>query len=207
MKKQRIPSVVPVYVFGITWALYCLIFPTSRLWHFLICAAVSLAAWGIARLFAPQTERLKPDRTGNKDLDELLAYGAASLQQLREINRRLPAPELTEKLDTVTALTDRIFEKLEKSPEKTPQVRRFMDYYLPTTVRLLERRVELEQSGVDTENVRSAAGRIEAMLDTVITAFRSQLDSLYENDLVDITADIRVMQQLMKSEGLTEKEL
>ena len=78
-----------------------------------------------------------------------------------------------------------------------------MNYYLPTTIKLLEQYVQLQNVGLKGENITAAMTQIEEMLDKVIVAFQKQLDSLFERDVVDITADIQVMEQMMASQGLT----
>ena len=66
--------------------------------------------------------------------------------------------------------------------------------------------VKLQNQSVKTENITEGMQKIEDLLDKVIVAFQRQLDALFESDVVDITADIRVMEQMMASEGLTEKK-
>ena len=93
-----------------------------------------------------------------------------------------------------------------KHPEKLKQIRQFLNYYLPTTIKLMEQYVTLQNQSVKTENITEGMQKIEDLLDKVIVAFQRQLDALFESDVVDITADIRVMEQMMASEGLTEKK-
>ena len=91
-------------------------------------------------------------------------------------------------------------------PEKLSQIRQFLNYYLPTTIKLMEQYVTLQNQSVKTENITEGMQKIEDLLDKVIVAFQRQLDALFESDVVDITADIRVMEQMMASEGLTNKK-
>ena len=78
-----------------------------------------------------------------------------------------------------------------------------MSYYLPTTIKLLERYVQMQNVGMTGDNIDSGMKQIEELLDKVIVAFQKQLDSLFERDVVDITAEIKVMEQMMSSQGLT----
>lgn len=95
---------------------------------------------------------------------------------------------------------------MKEHPEKLKQIRQFLNYYLPTTIKLMEQYVTLQNQSVKTENITEGMQKIEDLLDKVIVAFQRQLDALFESDVVDITADIRVMEQMMASEGLTEKK-
>ena len=65
--------------------------------------------------------------------------------------------------------------------------------------------MQLQNVGMKGENISSAMQQIEDLLDKVIVAFQKQLDSLFERDLIDITADIQVMEQMMTSHGLTNE--
>ena len=92
------------------------------------------------------------------------------------------------------------------NPEKLGEIKQFMSYYLPTTIKLLEQYVVLQNQGMRMGNIDDGMKRIEDMLDKVIVAFQKQLDSLFEADVVDITADIQVMEQMMASQGLTDRK-
>ena len=95
--------------------------------------------------------------------------------------------------------------KMERK-EKLKQTRQFMNYYLPTTIKLLEQYVQLQNVGMKGENIENGMRQIEDLLDKVIVAFQKQLDSLFERDVIDITADIQVMEQMMAGQGLTESD-
>ena len=95
---------------------------------------------------------------------------------------------------------------MKEHPEKLKQIRQFLNYYLPTTIKLMEQYVTLQNQSLKTENITEGMQKIEDLLDKVIIAFQRQLDALFEADVVDITADIRVMEQMMASEGLTNKK-
>ena len=99
-----------------------------------------------------------------------------------------------------------MIDQVEKKEEKLKQVRQFMNYYLPTTIKLLEQYVQLQNVGLKGENISTAMQQIEQMLYKVIVAFQKQLDSMFERDVVDITADIQVMEQMMAAQGLTKEK-
>ena len=77
------------------------------------------------------------------------------------------------------AVTEKIFAQAKSDPDKRPQMRKFLDYYLPTVVKLLEAYAEMEAQGVEGENIRESKRRIEDAMDTLVTAFENQLDKLF----------------------------
>ena len=113
---------------------------------------------------------------------------------------------MSAQIDLIERLTAQIFDCVRKNPEKLSQIRQFLNYYLPTTIKLMEQYVTLQNQSLKTENITEGMQKIEDLLDKVIIAFQRQLDALFEADVVDITADIRVMEQMMASEGLTNKK-
>lgn len=210
MKEVKKPSVIPIYGIAGVWLLYCLIFPAYRIWHFLICAAVSAAVYLLLRKLFPGTVELVEEQvsTGDSELDALLADGKTAVQELDSLSRQITEPTAAQKVRTLRDLTQSIYDDVRKDASDFRPARRFLDYYRPTTAKLLRRYVELQNSTVHTENAATAKKSIEDMLDSIVTAYRKELDSLYENDLVDLTADIQVMEKKMAAEGLTEhKEL
>ena len=96
---------------------------------------------------------------------------------------------------------------MEQHPEDVRQIRQFLNFYLPTTIKLLQQYVVLQNQEMRMGNIDEGMQKIENMLENVIVAFQKQLDSLFESDVVDITADIQVMEQLMAAEGLTGEKI
>ena len=138
--------------------------------------------------------------------DELLEQGTQYIARIQELNEQIPDYKLSAQIRQIEILTQKIFEYVKVHPEKARDIKQFMGYYLPTTIKLLEQYVVLQNQGLRMGNIDEGMKKIEDMLDKVIVAFQKQLDSLFESDVVDITADIRVMEQMMASQGLTSKD-
>ena len=139
-------------------------------------------------------------------LEAVIAEGRGWIRKIREANDALPGQEISEKLFQLETVTGKIFACVEKHPEKLPEIRRFMNYYLPTTVKLVTSYREFENQPVQGENIRNAKQEILDILDTVNHAFASLLDSLFQNDAIDISADISVLKTMLAQEGLTQNE-
>ena len=154
----------------------------------------------------PKTEAPKSSSTGNAELDEVLEQGQAYIRRIAELNDEIPDFKLSAQIKQIEILTDKILAHVRNHPEKLREIKQFMSYYLPTTIKLLEQYVVLQNQGMRMGNIDDGMKKIEDMLDKVIVAFQKQLDSLFESDVVDITADIQVMEQMMASQGLTDKK-
>ena len=123
--------------------------------------------------------------------------------ELREINNTIADVSISSKTARIEEITAKIFRIVEENPEKLPQIRRFMNYYIPTTLKLLKSYATLEKQGVGGENITTTKESIERILDTLATGFEQQLDQLFQSDALDIAADINVLENMMQQDGLT----
>lgn len=126
------------------------------------------------------------------------------LDELRRVNDEIPDEEMTDKISRLEAVSTKIFEQAKADPEKLPQMRKFMDYYLPTSLKLLNTYAELDKQGIEGENISESKHRIEQTMDTLVKAFETQLDKLFASDALDVSTDIDVMQNMLRADGLTD---
>ena len=227
-KKKR--SALPIYAIGIVWLLYAGKLNTFR--GILSCAVVSAIVYAILRIVLPgkktdeppqaaapehpqpkQAEKKpepqpepEPEEKLPPELQSVIYQGKRAIADIRRLNDEIPDERISAQIDLIERLTAQIFDCVRKNPKKLSQIRQFLNYYLPTTIKLMEQYVTLQNQSLKTENITEGMQKIEDLLDKVIIAFQRQLDALFEADVVDITADIRVMEQMMASEGLTNKK-
>ena len=128
---------------------------------------------------------------------------AANLAELREANSFIQDEAISKKVSRLEDLTEKIFKIVEENPQKKPQLKRFLSYYLPTTIKLVRSYVTLEKQGVKGENILNTKKSIDNILDTLSTGFEQQLDQLFKSDAIDIATDINVLENLMQQDGLT----
>ena len=135
---------------------------------------------------------------------ETLTQAERVLRQIRADNDLIDDEVISEKIDRIEDLTRKIFAFQEKNPDRANENRTFMNYYLPQTLKLLETYARMEASGANVANVNATKQKISEGLDKLIGGFERHLDKLYSSDVIDITADIRVMEQMLEKDGLTE---
>ena len=128
----------------------------------------------------------------------------AILREIREVNDAVQNPELSAQIDRVGEITGRIFACLRENPAKEAQLRSFLSYYLPTTLKILRAYAQMESQGVDGENIAAAKARIEGMMDKVVEGFEKQLDRLFQDDALDVTSDVAVLEQMLRKDGLSQ---
>ena len=154
----------------------------------------------------PEPEKKAEAPTGNAELDAILKQGTEAVEKIQQLNDEIPDLKLSAQIKQIEVLTEKIFAYVREHPQDVRQIRQFLNYYLPTTIKLLEQYVVLQKQGMRMGNIDEGMKKIEDMLDKIIVAFQRQLDGLFESSVVDITADIQVMEQMMASEGLTGRD-
>lgn len=127
----------------------------------------------------------------------------AILDALRSVNDAIPDEEMSDKISRLEAVSAKIFAQAKSDPDKLPRMRKFLDYYLPTSLKLLQTYAELDAQGVEGENITESKRRIEQTMDTLVHAFETQLDQLFQDDALDVSADIDVMENMLRADGLT----
>ena len=110
---------------------------------------------------------------------------------------------LSAKIDRLENITAKIFQAVEADPKKRGRIDTFLNYYLPTTQKLLDSYAEFEAAGVEGENLRQAKSRIESTMDAIVKGFEHQLDELYKADAMDVDSDIRVMETMLHRDTAT----
>ena len=209
---REIREVFPTawYAAGGFCLLYACAFPLYRLHHFLICAGLACAAAFVAQKLTPERVRLEPYQeplTGDALVDELLTQGQDALQRLRSANDALADAEISANLERIETACARIFAYIRENPRQAGQIRKFMNYYLPTTLKLLTSYDKLSRQRVKGENIQKTMFEIEGMMETIAAAFEKQLDSLFSTEAMDIAADISVMESVLKQEGLSGEDM
>ena len=129
---------------------------------------------------------------------------AALLRQLREVNDAIPDPVMSQKISRLEEVSERIFALAQKDPDKKAQLQKFMNYYLPTALKLLNTYASLSRQAVEGTNITEAKHSIERSMDLLVTAFENQLDKLFQSDALDVTTDIAALEGMLNMDGLTD---
>ncbi len=150
-------------------------------------------------------EEAENDESLPVEVREILKSGEEYLRKIHACNDAIPGQEISAKISRIEILVDRIFVRVKEQPDTVSDLHRMMQYYLPTTVKLLEAYEQLDKQPVQGENIRNSKREIEKTLDTLNVAFEKLLDSLFQDTAWDVSSDISVLQTMLAQEGLTEE--
>ena len=198
------PSVLPFYAAAAAGLVLSALLPVYKLWALAVALAGAAAVFLAARRICPPQVILRevPFHTGSGDVDQMLADIQQKLDTLHALNDALPDPELSAAMDRMEKAGRSILEVVEAAPAKAKQVRRFANYYLPDAVHVLEQYAAMARQGVRGENAAAVRAQVEKNVGTIATAFENQLDALYASESMDLSADLAVLETLMKNQGL-----
>ncbi|WP_101697382.1 5-bromo-4-chloroindolyl phosphate hydrolysis family protein [Clostridium minihomine] len=209
MRQITQKSVIPIYAAAAVWLIWGLLLPLYHTWHFLLVAVLSAAVYFVMnRVFPPKIlwveEKPKPANTEDSDADAVINDGRAQLERLRQLDQQIADSAVSAHIVRICGICEKIFAYLEDKPKKAPQLRLFFNYYLPTTLKLLESYQRMAAQNISGENIRSAMRGVEGILSSIEQAFEKQLDHLFADEALDISTDITVLENMMAREGLTK---
>ena len=231
MAKHVKRSVLPIYLVGFFWLGYALLFSLRSAGQYLLCAALSAVVFILGKaLFPDKTYDLPGEKEQSKqeaakddakektqakteqpapspEVAALMKERDRAISEMRRLNDNIPDPRLSQQIDHLEEVTGKIVDQVVSQPKKLPQIRRFMDYYLPTTLKLLNAYDRMSGAGVSGENIDTTLAKVEGMMRTIVSAFEKQLDALYGTEALDISTDITVLENMMAREGLVDSPL
>ena len=202
--RTRKPSVLPWYAGALAFVVLCALLPVYKLWALLAALGGAVLAFAGAKKVCPPrvVEHEVPFHTGVDDVDAMLTDLQTQLDTLHALNETLPDPQLSAAMTRMEKAGRSIVETVEASPAKAKQVRRFANYYLPDAVNVLQQYAKLARQGVRGENAAAIRAEVEQNASSIATAFENQLDALYAAESMDLSADLTVLQNMLKGQGL-----
>ncbi|MBR6322547.1 MAG: 5-bromo-4-chloroindolyl phosphate hydrolysis family protein [Lachnospiraceae bacterium] len=137
----------------------------------------------------------------------IIREGERYLVKIKEANNALPGVVISAKLYRLEQVIRRIIDEVKKRPGSVGDLRKLMNYYLPTTWKLLESYQEIEREPYKTQQMITTQEQIEKTIDTVNDAFEKLLDELFRDTAWDINSDISVLNTMLVQEGLKDAEM
>ena len=217
-KDKKKKAVKVIYGFTIAWIIAAAFLPLYRIWGLLLAAAVSAFVAYLLGRSSVQKENeagreqvsksaAAPERVEKKsygpEIDPIVEEGNRALSEMGRLYMSIKDTEVRKKINELMRITDKITQDAIADPSDIPQIKKFMNYYLPTTIKLLNAYDRMSAQGIGGENLDKSMKSINEMLDAAIEAFKKRLDSLFEDQALDIETDIKVMNTMLAREGLS----
>ena len=234
MRGKRRRGIGPVGTIVLIWVFFAFILPVLRLSGGLIAAGLAIMAsvWAANALRRKADKRKdeqaaipvqytevtpEPEKPAAQEapaaepspylpeVQAVIQEGRTALKEMGRLYASIPNPEIRSRINELMSVSDKIIRDAIDDPADVPQIRKFLDFYLPTTIRLLNAYDRMSAQEFGGENITGSMQRIEEMLDTTIAAYKKQLDALFANQAADIQMDIDTMNTMLAREGLGGK--
>lgn len=154
------------------------------------------------RALSAEEETKYQQQKQESELDALMREGMSYVTRIRELNAQIPGEEITEQLSQMESLLLQIFERVKVHPEQMHRMQKLMEYYLPTTVKLVDAFVQFEKVESPGQDIRDAKAEIKKTLGIINEAFTELLNNLFQDEVFDATTDAQVLQAMLSREGL-----
>lgn len=140
------------------------------------------------------------DRT--PEVKKLIAEGQSYVESIHNCNAMISDKAVSEKLDKMERIVSMIFHEVDVNPKQSSKLGLLLEYYLPTTEKLLDAYIELDDSQTSNKTAAKSKAEIEASLESINTAFESILDRFFQDKELDLSSDIDTMEKMMHQDGL-----
>lgn len=148
----------------------------------------------------------KKENAVRKSMNEIIMDAKTKNLQISKIIPKIEDPELVSMIKEINLTVEKIIKTVETKPEKYKKSQRFFDYYLPVTIDILSRYDEIENQKLTTKDSQKFMDNTKKMIDRINNAFKKQLSSLYQSDMIDTDAEMKVFDSMLKADGYNDDD-
>ena len=168
--------------------------------------AIGIAAYGAGMLIFKDKDKNKLDVSIDKEnLYDILKEAKDETMQINNISKQLEDEKLIKNVKEICNISNKIIDTISKKPEKLGQAHNFLKYYLPVTIKILNKYDEIENQKLNTVESRKFMESVQEMTEKIKQAFNKQLNHMYQSDMIDTDAEIKVFEAMLKSDGFIDE--
>ena len=148
----------------------------------------------------------KKENIVKKNMNEIIMEAKTKNLQISKIAPKIEDPELVKNIKEISLTVEKIINTVEAKPEKFKKAEKFFSYYLPVTINILNRYDEIENQNLTTEDGKKFMESTKKMIEKINNAFKKQLSSLYQSDIIDSDAEMKVFDSMLKADGYNDDD-
>lgn len=152
------------------------------------------------RYYRKQVEERARMKERSKAMQEIMDSGQRYIDKIHDSNDIIKDKKISEKLERMERIVSMIFHEVDVNPAQADKLGLFLNYYLPTTEKLLEAYIDLDEKEIKGKSLQRTQKEIETSLDVINASFEGLLDKFYQEKEMDITSDIAALEVIMKQE-------
>ena len=204
--KKILPQSAPLIGAGVIWFLYAVLFPFYRIADMAGAAGVSIISYIVIQRFVKPPEKKTKHKTQPALTQEAAKQLGQQAESLRQAASEIENKRVVDYAASIADTAEKIARNVEEDPSDAPKIRSLIRHYMPSVIRLFTSYRTFEMQQIEGENLSAAMQKIEASLEDIDQALKKQLDRLFDMDVLDISADIAVLESLMAKDGILEND-
>lgn len=165
------------------------------------------AAFGASELLLSGTKPPTKLKDTNRPLYLKLNEAKKQNKEIVELIPKVDKIETRECLNEIHDTVTKIIDVVEKNPKKATQTNNFFDYYLPVLIKIVTRYDEIENQRLISKEGKSFMEKADKMIKDTNQAFKTILSSLYQKDIMDADAEMKVYDLMLKADGIVEDQI
>ena len=154
-------------------------------------------------LLSSDEEKQLPAESVKKTLDK----AKNESKDIYNMRNKIEDEDLKKYLISISTSANKIISTIEKEPKKIRKIANFFDYYLPVTLSIIKRYDEIENQNLSSKDMKEFISSTKLMLKSADEAFNKILERLYQNDMINIDADMKVFNSMLKADGYDDEEI
>lgn len=117
------------------------------------------------------------------------------------MSNKIDKPETVNEIKEISLSINKIITTIEKEPKKYKRMNNFFEYYLPTTLNIIKKYDEIENQSLTTQEGKKFMESSEKMISKINNSFKNQLSKLYQSDMIDTDAEMKVFNNMLNADG------
>lgn len=143
----------------------------------------------------------------NRSLYQKIQEARKQQKQIKNLIPKVEKTETKQDLKEINETINKILEEIEKNPKKEKSLNNFFDYYLPVLIKITTRYDEIENTRLTSKDEKTFMTKAEKIIKDTNKAFKTILSNLYQKDIMDTGADMKVYELMMKADGIVEDNI
>lgn len=164
--------------------------------------AIGAASFVASELVISSSKKIE-EKVGLSFKEEV-AEAKKEIKYLKDMVSKINDTEVVHDLDEITKSADKIITRIEANELKNKTATKFMDYYLPVCVKIVGRYDEIEDQSLTSRDSKEFMKNTAKLLKATNKAFRKILNSLYQSEIIDADAEMKVFNSMLTADGFDE---
>ena len=166
-----------------------------------------ISYFALTMIFKSKNELQEEVNNPFKEYEKLTNEASSNIKEINKYVHLIQNKKITDNISVICELSNKIIKTVKDNPKKINQIRKFINYYLPFTLNILKQYDNIENLKLTSSKSKKFMDKVEVMMDRVKDACQEQLNSLYDGDMLNTSADIKVFEDMLKSDGLVDDNM